>query len=1075
MSQPRRDVAFAAAALGGVLYFLGYLGWGVWPCLLAFLAPLWAALDDASEDRPAVSLLLGLTFGLTAYAGGFLWLWYLVASFLDGNRILGAAIWLAWGLWFAAGFVVYAALFRRIRRRGWPIALAGVAPLVVVEWLQPQLFPLYAGAGLVPAPLLVQTADFGGPLLLTALLGASSVVVLATWTWWRGRRPRPVWTWMAGLAIGLGVVGYGWLRMAQVDERSAAAPALRVGIVQANLGLIEKETQAVITHRRHLEQTRELLAGGPLDLVVWPETSYVRGLRRPLPISGQLVREDVTVPLLFGAGSVYEEDGRRRSTNSAFLVGADGMIRNAYDKNLLIPLAEYAPLAGLFPWLGPWFPHVGEFVAASETPALALGPWRIAAPICYEVIRPEFVRRMVRASDPHLLVTQANDAWFGDSHEPWLHLGLAQLRAVEHRRYLVRATNSGVSAVVDPAGRVVVRSGLLTRENLRATVHPLEERTVYARLGDWPGWLALALVALALVFDAPRLRGARAPDPEIENDSEAPHSVLDGERRSLPRSGQRGNSMTATKARCTRTFAAALLAVAAAAGQAWGADAVLSGDKLVLTASRLMLLSRDTTVGIGAGEGSADDPVVNGGSLRVVSIEGDVFDTVYPLPAADWRYVRTGGTTTGYAYRGTGLVRSVRLLSGNRLKIRGRGALGHTLGTDPAPVRVVLTLGAQQYCLSFGGTISATPNRRFRAEDAPAPDACPMPYPDDKAWACRPGMANNQCFVHDLDATDIAPDLTETLQPHVGNETQPYDCFYVYPTVDLSAAPANHTNYLGMTYQLFVLDPLLSQAAPFTDRCRVFAPHYRQVTLGTFGSPNAAQLHDFAYRDVIDAWRLYLKYHNGGRNVVIMGHSQGTMMLTRLVSEEVDPDPVLRSRLITALLIGFDVAVPPGQVIGGTFQNLPLCTTAAETGCVIAYRTYEENHAPVGGSNDVTGPGLDNACTNPAALGGGEAYVDAFFPTTVNNALFMVGSNPGITTRFARLQDFYAGECVLDDTGHSYLEIRLRPQPGDQRTNPINFDHLTLNPAGLGTHILDYAFPLGELKSLVATKAAAMP
>jgi hypothetical protein len=93
----------------------------------------------------------------------------------------------------------------------------------------------------------------------------------------------------------------------------------------------------------------------------------------------------------------------------------------------------------------------------------------------------------------------------------------------------------------------------------------------------------------------------------------------------------------------------------------------------------------------------------------------------------------------------------------------------------------------------------------------------------------------------------------------------------------------------------------------------------------------------------------------------------------------------------------------------------------------------------------------------------------------LNNPLFQVGSNPGITTHFARLQGFYTGECVPDDTGHSYLQVRVRPQPSDQRTNPIDFDHGTLNPAGLGTHILDYAFPLGELKALVATKAATMP
>jgi apolipoprotein N-acyltransferase len=101
-------------------------------------------------------------------------------------------------------------------------------------------------------------------------------------------------------------------------------------------------------------------------------------------------------------------------------------------------------------------------------------------------LRPEFVRRIVRESSTHLLVTLANDAWFGDSQEPWMHLALARLRAVEHRRLLVRSTNSGVSAVVDPSGRILAQSGLFTRETLRATVHPLAGRTLYARLATGP-------------------------------------------------------------------------------------------------------------------------------------------------------------------------------------------------------------------------------------------------------------------------------------------------------------------------------------------------------------------------------------------------------------------------------------------------------------------------------------------------------------------------------------------------------------------------------------------------------------
>jgi apolipoprotein N-acyltransferase len=156
---------------------------------------------------------------------------------------------------------------------------------------------------------------------------------------------------------------------------------------------------------------------------------------------------------------------------------------------------------------------VQDFAAATDTPALRLGAHRLATPICYEAIRPEFVRRMVRASGADLIVTLANDAWFGDSQEPWMHLALARLRAIEHRRWLVRATNSGISALVDPTGAVVARTGVLERANLRGTVRAMDGTTVYARFGDWPGWLALVAVAGTLLLRAPAARTETGSPP----------------------------------------------------------------------------------------------------------------------------------------------------------------------------------------------------------------------------------------------------------------------------------------------------------------------------------------------------------------------------------------------------------------------------------------------------------------------------------------------------------------------------------------------------------------------------------
>ena len=499
----------ALAAASGALYFLGYVGWGIWPCVLVFLVPLWRALEAAPSLRSSASA--GWIFGAVAYAGGFTWLWRLVDPFLDGNRLVGAVLWLAYGAWFATGFAFYGLAVRAIRDRGWSMALAGVPPLLVLEWLQLQIFPLYAGNALVTFPVWAQAADVGGPLLLTALLGYANLVAFEAWSWWRGERACPTTLALLAALVGVLTFGYGRLRVGTVDARTAAAPALRVGVVQADLDVGTRDALSVQSHERHLAQTRELLAGGEVDLVVWPESAYVRGLRRPLPISGRPIRKELSVPLVFGAASVVEQGGRRRKSNSAFLVDADGEIRDGYDKNLLIPLAEYLPLARILGLLSPWLPHTEDFGAADTTPALRLGGWRLATPICYEAIRPEFVRRMVQRTRPHLLITLANDAWFGDSEEPWLHLALARLRAIEHRRWMVRATNSGISAIVDPAGRIVAETGVLTRANLRGVVHLLDGETVYGRLGDWPGWVAIVVTVLTLVGPLVRGAGRRRP------------------------------------------------------------------------------------------------------------------------------------------------------------------------------------------------------------------------------------------------------------------------------------------------------------------------------------------------------------------------------------------------------------------------------------------------------------------------------------------------------------------------------------------------------------------------------------
>ena len=498
-------IAVVLAGAGGACAFLGFCGFGIWPLALISLPLLWRALEEVRSDRLKWAALLGFVFGQVAYSGGFHWMWRIVDVFLDGNVVLGGLLWIADSSWFALRFALYASAYTLLRRRGWPVVVAALPPLLVVEWLHPLLFPVYLGHSLLPLITMIQIADVGGPLLLTGLLVMLNVAVFETWRWVRRERGAPNMVGIATLCAVALAWSYGSRRIARIDEVAAAAPALQVGIVQANIGVRDKGDDPARDHRAYLTQTHQLLQEGNVDLVVWPETVYTRGLRRPLPLSGRLIREELDVPLLFGAASVSGESGRNLKYNSALLVGGDGVIRDAYDKNLLIPFTEYVPLADRIAAIAERFAGASEFSAGNSQQPLRLGEWRIATPICHEIVQAAFVRRMVAAGAPHLIVTLANDSWFGDSQAPWLHLAMARLRGIEHRRYVVRATNSGVSAVIDANGRAVVRSGLLQRENLRATVRMLNETTAYTRWGDWPGWLAAFVLTLAAF--SPRRHG----------------------------------------------------------------------------------------------------------------------------------------------------------------------------------------------------------------------------------------------------------------------------------------------------------------------------------------------------------------------------------------------------------------------------------------------------------------------------------------------------------------------------------------------------------------------------------------
>jgi len=367
------------------------------------------------------------------------------------------------------------------------------------------------------------------------------------------------------------------------------------------------------------------------------------------------------------------------------------------------------------------------------------------------------------------------------------------------------------------------------------------------------------------------------------------------------------------------------------------------------------------------------------------------------------------------------------------------------------------------------------PDGAVRGQLAPATGFAGNDLWDDPArWVCRPDLpgTTNPC-VNELDSTIVEADGTLTPDPLVVAEDPAYDCFYVYPTVNLG--DEGNAPFDG-EYAAEVFTAR-AQAGRFSSVCDVYAPLHRQGTLGanrTGGFDYGA----IAYGDVVASFRTFLEDHSQGRPFVLMGHSQGSGHLRRLIADVVDPNPALRSRLVSALLLGSTVAVPEGGDVGGSFAEVPACRTAGQSGCVISYASFRDTAPPPPGTffGRTSEPGTEALCTNPADLAGG-GTLDGYFDV-VHDSPFAPGdpaqawdpavpNPPAITTPFVSYPGLVSASCA-DNGVADYLELSVHPDPGP-RTDDIRGD---LTPEW-GMHLVDTSVALGTLIDVVDEQATA--
>jgi len=352
------------------------------------------------------------------------------------------------------------------------------------------------------------------------------------------------------------------------------------------------------------------------------------------------------------------------------------------------------------------------------------------------------------------------------------------------------------------------------------------------------------------------------------------------------------------------------------------------------------------------------------------------------------------------------------------------------------------------------------------AQPAPAGSQPKNDYAQDAAWLCRPGRQD--ACAQDQTATIVAADGATRVEPFKADPKAPIDCFYVYPTV--STDPGGNSDMTIDPAETIVAE---QQFARFGQVCRTFAPMYRQVTLAALrqvmqgkASPGDEAL---AYNDVLDAWKDYLARDNGGRGVVLIGHSQGSRVLLRLLAEEIDGKPI-QKQLVSALIIGMNTPIDPAT---DAYGSIKMCRKPGQTGCIVSYVSFRASSPPAEPAffGKATPDGKRAACVNPAALAGGEAPLHSYFSDrTIAGAPRKTPWIKGkdVTTTFVSTPGLVTAECAASGP-YDYLAVKVHGVPADPRVDDIPGDLMVLGSPlkAWGLHLADVNLAMGDLVALV--------
>ncbi|HBT89570.1 apolipoprotein N-acyltransferase [Desulfobacter sp.] len=477
------------ALVSGLMLFSAFPAPGFYPAAFFALVPLWLSLERLSSKQ---AFYAGIGTGISFYLPLIYWICPTLTEYGGLNTFVALSCLLLLVLYLSAYTGVFALAMKKIPVPEGLVPFWGAVAWVSLEYIRTYLFSGFPwgvlGYSQYPNRVLIQAADTFGVLGISFLVVvANGVLVIAFKSF--SRRAWPEKTNMAGLSLSMVLLCsafiYGHLKLAQVRGQINGVPSRTISVIQANISQDRKWDKAFVDETID-RYSRLSLEAMPCDLVVWPETAlpFYYGMD-PVPSNrvDAMVRKAGTF-FLIGIPAARPSDDGFLYYNRACMLNPLALPKGYYDKHHLVPFGEYVPFKGLLRFAEKLTAGAGDFSKGETGPVpLKFGTGTTGVLICFEIIFPDIASAFVR-NGADILTTMTNDAWFGRTQAALQHFSMAVFRAVENRRSVVRAANTGISGFIDPSGTILEKTDIFTACALTRQVPVMSGQTFYTRHGD---------------------------------------------------------------------------------------------------------------------------------------------------------------------------------------------------------------------------------------------------------------------------------------------------------------------------------------------------------------------------------------------------------------------------------------------------------------------------------------------------------------------------------------------------------------------------------------------------------------